>query len=242
MPRLFAIADLHLSETGQKPMDRFGDLWHDHARRMADAWDEDVGPDDTVLVAGDISWARNPAEAEPDMAWLAARPGRKLVLKGNHDSWWGSPSKVRRLLPPCCTPLHHDAHEAHGVCVLGARGWLAPDDPWATPEDAPVFRRELERLDLSIKAASRDGLRGLPRIAMTHYPPWLLGREPTAVVPRLRRAGVRLCVYGHLHGEDHALALRGEAGGIDWRFVAADAVGFRPVELPLERLLAGETP
>lgn len=240
MARLFALADLHLSGAGHKPMDVFGELWRDHARRMAEAWDALVAPEDTVLLAGDLSWARNLDEARPDLEWIGRRPGNKVLLRGNHDSWWSAPGRVRAALPPGCTALHNDATEFEQWVIVGARGWTAPDDPAARPGDDKIFRRELVRLEASIADADArfDGRR--PRIAMTHFPPWLDGREPTEVVALLGRAQVRLCVYGHLHGEDHRLAIEGERGGIVFRFVAADAVAFRPVELvPPEVPLAG---
>ncbi len=233
--RLFALADLHLSLAGEKPMDVFGELWRDHASRMAMAWDTLVAPDDTVLLAGDLSWGTNLEEAAPDLIWIGQRPGKKIALRGNHDSWWSSLAKVRRALPPGCEPLQNSAHLVDGrVVVVGSRGWLCPDDPATAPDDAKVFRRELERLKLSVADADRRLGRGLPRIAVLHYPPWVEGKEPTPLVGVLKEAGVRRCVYGHLHGEDHRLAVTGEREGIRFHFVAADAVDFTPVEIPME--------
>lgn len=234
MGRLFAIADLHLSVSGRKPMDVFGELWRDHAERMARAWDAAVAPEDTVLLAGDLSWGLNAEEARPDLEWIGRRPGRKLVLRGNHDYWWSSLSKVRRALPDRCEPLQNDAHLAcDRVVVVGTRGWTWPDDPAAAADDARLFRRELERFRLSVADADARFGRDLPRVAMLHYPPWLEGREPTPMVALLKEAGVSRCVYGHLHGADHGLAVRGEREGIWFHFVAADAVGFSPVEIPI---------
>lgn len=233
MARLYALADLHLSEAGHKPMEVFGELWKDHARRMAGAWDARVSAEDTVLLPGDLSWGRNLAEAEPDLRWIGDRPGRKLLLRGNHDGWWTSLARVRRALPADCELLQNNAHRIGDWVVVGARGWTAPDDPMATPADEAVYRRELERLRLSIEYADREFGRGMPRLAMMHYPPRIEGGGPTPVVERLREAGVRLVVYGHLHGADHALALRGEHEGLIYVFAAADAVGFAPLELEL---------
>ena len=237
--RLFALADLHLSSSGDKPMDVFGEVWANHARRMAAAWDHLVCDDDVVLLGGDLSWARSLAEAAPDLAWIGARPGTKVLLRGNHDSWWTSISRVRRALPPRCFALQHDALDLGPWIVLGARGWIPTDDPAATPADGPVFARELERLSRSIDDARRRFPDRGPRVALLHFPPWLAGREPSPVVPLLRDAGVAHCVYGHLHGEDHALAVTGEHGGIRFHFVAADAVGFAP---SLVAVSDGESP
>lgn len=233
MGRLFALADLHLSLCGLKPMDVFGEIWRDHPARMAEAWDRRVAADDTVLLAGDLSWGRTPEEAAPDLEWIGRRPGRKLLLRGNHDGWWTSLARVRSVLPPCCEPLQNNAVEVEGWVVVGARGWIAPDDPTATASDARVFQRELERLALSVRHADQTFGRERPRLALLHYPPWLEGRGPTEVVELLEAAGVRAVVYGHLHGPDHALAVRGERRGIVYHFVAADAVGFAPVDLAL---------
>jgi uncharacterized protein len=231
MAKLFALADLHLSGTGDKPMDVFGETWRDHPGRMAREWDRRVQPEDHVLLAGDLSWARNLEQAAPDLAWIAARPGRKLLLRGNHDSWWTSAGKVRQILPPAIDLLHNDAHRAETFVVVGARGWTDPRDPHAEPTDARIFRRELERLRASIADADERFDRLTPRLALVHFPPWLEGREPSDVVEVLHRGAVRVCVYGHLHGDDHRLAIRGERAGIRFEFVAADAVGFAPVEI-----------
>jgi predicted phosphohydrolase len=231
MARVFALADLHLSSSGAKPMDVFGTIWKDHPARMAAAWDATVEPDDAVLLPGDLSWARTLDEAKDDLAWIGARPGTKVLLRGNHDGWWASVSKVRRALPVGCFALQHDAIELPGFVVVGARGWTAPDDPIATPEDEPIFLRELERLRLSVADADSRFGRRAPRIAMVHFPPWIEGRPPTEVVRVLREAGVSECVYGHLHGEDHAKGVRGAHDGMNFTLVAADAVEFTPVRI-----------
>jgi predicted phosphohydrolase len=229
---LYALADLHLSLAGDKPMDVFGEQWRDHPARMAEAWDRMVGPDDTVLLPGDLSWGRTLDEAAPDLAWIGARPGRKVLLRGNHDSWWTSLGKVERALPAGCVALQNSSLAVEGWVVIGARGWVAPGDPAETPTDAAVFRRELERLRLAVRHADETHGRARPRLAMTHFPPWLDGAPPTEVVPILREAAVRVCVYGHLHGADHVRAVRGERDGMLYVFAAADAVGFAPVALP----------
>jgi predicted phosphohydrolase len=228
MRRIFAIADLHLSTSGAKPMDIFGPEWVDHPARMAAAWDATVTAEDVVLLPGDLSWARSLPEARGDLAWIGARPGMKALLRGNHDGWWTSIGKVRAALPPGCHALQHDAIDLETAVLVGARGWTSPDDPAATPEDAAVFARELSRLKLSIADADTRFGRERPRIAMTHYPPWIEGRAPTDVVAVLRNGGVSVCVYGHLHGADHALGVVGDRDGIVFHLVAADALGFAP--------------
>ena len=211
----------------------FDELWRDHDRRMADAWDATVNPGDLVLLPGDLSWARDLTGAAGDLAWIGRRTGEKLLLKGNHDSWWKSRRKVESALPAGCVLLQHDAHDVGPCVVVGARGWTDPADPIAEPGDDVRFRRELERLKLSLDDADRRFGRSKTRVAMTHYPPWIADREPSDVVPLLEAGGVSICVYGHLHGEHHALARTGRHRGIDYRLVAADFVGFAPQALEL---------
>ena len=150
------------------------------------------------------------------------------MLKGNHDSWWAGIGTLRSTLPESCEALHNDSHRIGEWVVVGARGWISPDDPTATENDHAIFRREHERLRLSIVDADRRFGRDLPRVAMLHYPPWVEGYPPTPVVETMRKDGVRVCVYGHLHGEDHRLAVTGERDGVRFHFVASDAVGFAP--------------
>lgn len=209
-------------------MDVFGAVWKDHPARIAAAWDAVVAPGDAVLLPGDLSWARDLEEARGDLAWIGARPGVKFLLRGNHDGWWGSVAKVRRALPGGCHALQNDAFDLGGVVLVGARGWTAPDDPMALLGDTAIFIRELTRLRLSIADADRRFGRTSPRVAMLHYPPWIEGHAPTDVVPVLRDGGVTTCVYGHLHGADHACGVQGERDGIRFHLVAADAIGFAP--------------
>jgi predicted phosphohydrolase len=227
--RLFALADLHLGEAVDKPMDIFGPAWERHAERIDANWRRVVGPDDCVLVPGDISWAMKLEDALPDLRFIDALPGRKLLLKGNHDFWWGSRAKVEAVLPPSLRLLQHDAADlGGGLGVVGTRGWTPPDAPRATEEDRKIYERELLRLQLSLKAAAGRFDRV---VAMIHYPPIYAGLGETGFVPLLRDAGVKVCVYGHLHGPDHRYAVKGERGGLRYYFVAADAVDFTPVEI-----------
>ncbi len=237
--RLWALGDPHLSFGNPKPMDIFGEAWRDHPARLADAWDRRVAPGDVVLVLGDISWARNLDDALPDLAWLAERPGRlKILLRGNHDSWWTSRRKVEAVLPPGLALLQNDAIRLpEGVVVCGARGWNLPSMPWSDPDrDPPVFRRELGRLELSLAAARRLARPGDLLVAGLHYPPLGPGDADSPVLERLAAAGVALAAYGHLHGEDHDWAPRGRHRGVDLRFCAVDFTAFAPVPL----LAAGE--
>lgn len=232
--RLFALGDTHLSFGRPKPMDVFGEHWRDHPQRIAENWDAVVGPDDVVLVVGDVSWAHTLAEAKPDLEFIAALPGRlKVLLRGNHDSWWASAAKLRATLPASLVALQNDALRLpEGIVLCGARGWNSPGMPWADPErDPPLYERELERLDLSVAVMERLAQPGDVRVALLHYPPLEPGGTDSPVLERLRAAGVRHAAYGHLHGADHEWAPRGEVAGVQLHFVAADFTGFAPVEI-----------
>ncbi len=232
--KLFALADTHLSFGRPKPMDVFGEVWRDHPARIAALWDAAVGPEDVVIVAGDVSWAHGAADVAPDLEFLAARPGRqKVLLRGNHDSWWPSAAKLKALLPPGFVALHNDALRLpEGVVLCGARGWNLPSMPWSDPEkDPPLYHRELERLDLSLRAAAALRRPGDRLVAVLHYPPLGPGDTDSAVLRKLEAAGVERAVYGHLHGADHEWAPRGRHGSVELVFCAVDFTGFAPVEV-----------
>jgi predicted phosphohydrolase len=220
---IFAIADLHLSFAVHKPMDRFGPHWIDHPVQVARAWRERVAPADTVLVCGDTSWAMRLDEAAPDLAWLDDLPGRKVLLRGNHDYWWGSLAKVRRALPPSLRALQNDSLEVEGWQVVGSRGWLLPG-PDASTEDQAIYARELGRLRLSLDSARGPG----PRLAMLHYPPYGVETGSSPVLDLLREYDVKLCVYGHLHAVLPGTYPAGTERGIEFHCVSVDLVGFAP--------------
>jgi len=226
MSRIFAIADTHLGRSVDKPMDIFGPAWERHDERLAEAWTATVSDDDWVLIPGDVSWAMNLDEVAADLEFLASLPGRTLLLKGNHDYWWSSRAKVEAVLPTGMFVLQNDAFDlGDGIGVVGTRGWQPPEAPRAGPHDAKIYAREVQRLALSTEAA-RDRFDRL--IAMIHYPPYYVGIGKTEFVPLLEKAGVDVCLFGHLHGRDHRYAFQGEHGGVRYQFVAADYLEFRP--------------
>lgn len=164
--RVYAIADPHLSRVHPKPMTVFGAGWEGHPEAFFRGWREVVGEEDLVVVPGDISWAMRLSEAIPDLLDLARLPGRKVLLKGNHDYWWPSISRLRAALPPGMYALQNDALVVDGVAVAGTRGWQYPPQ---TPEDEKVFAREVERLKLSLKALEGQPYRHL--VVAFHFPP-----------------------------------------------------------------------
>ncbi|GGJ10358.1 ser/threonine protein phosphatase [Alicyclobacillus cellulosilyticus] len=227
---LFAIADLHLSHGTDKPMDVFGDHWSHHTDRIARAWRAKVSAADTVLLPGDLSWAMTLAEAAEDLAWIGRLPGKKVILRGNHDYWWGGIGKVRRALPPDVYAIQNDALLAESFAICGTRGWLLPSHPRFTEEDMAIYRREGERLRLSLQQAKRLGR---PLIAMMHFPPCGPEGEETLFTQLLEAFGVKVCVYGHLHGPAHRYRFEGWLRGVWYQLVSADYVQFEPVPVKL---------
>jgi len=225
---LFALGDVHLSHAVKKPMDIFGSVWEDHDERIRENWMRKVSPDDTVLLPGDLSWAMTLAEAKADLEWLGNLPGRQILLRGNHDYWWSGIGRVRNQLTGNQTAIQNDAVSVEGYAVCGSRGWLLPSHPQFSDSDAVIYSRELQRLTLSLDAGARMGL---PLLVMLHYPPLSQTDTDTEFTRMLEAYGVRLCIYGHLHGAAHRFAVQGTHNGVNYQLVSADYLNFEPLTL-----------
>lgn len=223
---LYAIADLHLSSDGKKPMDIFGPHWAGHASKIRAHWLETVAPEDTVLIVGDLSWAMRFEEALPDLEWIASLPGTKVLVRGNHDFWWSSKksaARLRAMMPPSLVPLHKTSHvveqEGRRIGLAGTRGWVVPPP---TPHDAQILATEMQRLRASLESLPPVDI----LVGMIHFPPFTPELEETDFARLFREAGARLVLYGHVHrGREHVF--EGERDGILYRNVACDHVGFR---------------
>lgn len=222
--RLFAIADLHLSLASEKPMDIFGEAWRDHAEKIEENWRRVVGKEDLVLLPGDISWAMRLEDALPDLAFIGRLPGKKILLKGNHDYWWSAIGRVRALLPDGMRALQNDAFAEEDIRVCGTRGWLCPGAPAFGEADRKIYLRELDRLRLSLNALAEDGR----RVAMLHFPPVCEKEGGSGFTELLEAAGVTTALYGHLHGDAGRTAFEGERNGVVYHCVAADKLDFCP--------------
>ena len=219
---VYAIGDLHLPAK-QKPMDIFGDHWKDHFARIREDWLSKVKSEDLVLLPGDLSWAMRLEDALEDLGSIGALPGRKLLLRGNHDYWWSSIGRVRRALPEGMQALQNDAVLIDGRLYAGSRGWTLPG-PEQTYEDRRIYERERLRLEMSLKCARRLSA-DAPITAMTHYPP-LTDDEP-GFSDILEAYGVTDCVYGHLHGPAIYGAVRGLRGSVRYHQVSCDGLDFK---------------
>lgn len=222
---LFAIADTHLSLGGNKAMDIFPG-WDGYVQRLEAQWRALIAPEDTVVIAGDVSWGMSLEQALPDFAFLHALPGRKLLIKGNHDYWWTTRRKMDAFFVEhglaSLQILHNDACAVDGrFAVCGTRGWFTDAEP-----DEKVLLREAGRLRASIAAAKATGLEP---VAFLHYPPVFGGVRCEEILSVLREEGIARCYYGHVHASGIRQAYGGVTDGITLRLVSCDAVRFTPV-------------
>ena len=222
---LYAIGDLHLCLGAEKPMDIFGGAWVGYMDKLREGFAK-VKPEDTVVLLGDLSWALDLDNAAADFAWINEIPGRKIVLKGNHDYWWNTQTKFARFCKDNgftdINILNNNSFEYDGWAICGTRGWFFEEDR-GSDHDKKVFNRELIRLETSLKAAG-----DLPKMVFLHYPPLYKGYKCQEIIDLMHKYGVRRCFYGHLHGQSHGLAMEGLWDGIEYRLVSADYIGFVP--------------
>ena len=225
---LYAIGDLHLSLCADKPMDIFGGNWVGYLEKLKQGISV-IEPEDTTVLLGDLSWALDLNEAKADFGFIDAIPGRKIILKGNHDYWWSTASKFYKF---CAENgfsnqfiLNNNHYEYDGYAICGTRGWFFEEDH-GSEHDEKVFKRELLRLEASLQSAGE-----LPKLVFLHYPPKYKGYECKEILQLLGKYDVRRCFYGHLHGPSHALAMEGIWDGIDFKLVAADKLNFQPYKV-----------
>ncbi|NLO89497.1 MAG: serine/threonine protein phosphatase [Clostridia bacterium] len=226
---VFAIADLHLSLGEPKPMDIFGAHWENHHKKIEKNWRRNVSDDDWVLVCGDISWAMDLKKALLDLDFIAGLPGKKILIRGNHDYWWKGISKLRNALPQGMFVIQNDFVPIGKIAVCGSRGWLLPHNNNYLPEDEKIYNRELLRAEMSLKKAEVEGYG--EKLFMMHFPPFNNGVLDPGYRKLFNEYRVKWCVYGHLHGPDHRFAVEGNIDGIEYRFVACDYTDFAPVKI-----------
>ena len=222
---LYAIGDLHLCLGAEKPMDIFGGAWVGYMDKLQQGLSV-LKPEDTLVLLGDLSWALELSQATADFAWINEIPGRKIILKGNHDYWWSTATKFYNF----CEQngfrdmfiLNNNHYEYGDVAICGTRGWFFEEDR-SGEHDEKVFRRELIRLETSLQSAGDK-----QKMVFLHYPPRYKGYECREILELLQKYAVRNCFYGHLHGASHGLAMQGLWDGIDYRLVSADKLDFRP--------------
>ena len=239
---IYALSDLHLSFNRQvslydidpkmdidKPMDVFG--WDQHYNQIRDHWLNTVKPEDTVLIPGDISWAMKLDVACYDFGWIHQLPGKKVLSPGNHCYYAQSKKKVRQMLPEGMEWIDADYTLVEGKVVAGTRGWTLPGDKFYIEEnDRKIYERQVGRLEIALEMAEREEP-DKEKIVMLHYPPITPMASESGFMDIMKKFGVKLCVYGHLHGKAHEDAIEGNVNGIELRLVSCDAVHFCPVKI-----------
>lgn len=222
---LYAISDLHLAFKGDKPMDIFGEKWSRHDEKIKENWLEKIKEEDTVLIAGDISWAMKAEDSRMDLEWIDALPGKKIISKGNHDYWWGSITKLNSMFEKTKF-LQNNFYEYGEYAICGTRGWLCPGTYIFEEKDNKIYSRELIRLRLSLDAAKKAGFNKF--IVMIHYPPTNEKFEKSGFVSIFEEYGVEKVIYGHLHGNSLKKVLNGVYDDIEYIMTAADFIDFDP--------------
>ncbi|MBE7015688.1 MAG: serine/threonine protein phosphatase [Ruminococcaceae bacterium] len=227
---LFAIGDLHLPLGVDKPMDIFGKNWENYVERLKANWVSTVSDNDTVVLPGDFSWATYISESKADFDFLNALPGRKIILKGNHDYWWTTMNKMKEFIAENgynnIDFLQNNSFEYEGYSICGTRGWQTPS-PSLTGEDKKIYDREILRLDLSIKAAKYpDNI-----IVFTHFPPVLKDYRENAMVELLKKYKIKKSIFGHIHSSGIKNVIEGDVSGIDFTLVSCDYREFMPVKI-----------
>ncbi len=223
---LYAMGDLHLCLGAPKPMDVFGGAWVGYMDKLKEGL-SCITAEDTLVLLGDLSWALDLEHAREDFAFINAIPGRKIILKGNHDYWWSTVAKFEKFCADNgfsdMVLLNNNCFEYGDIAICGTRGWFF-EESRSGEHDEKVFKRELIRLEASLKAAGEK-----QKLVFLHYPPRYKGYTCEEILVLLEQYGVRQCFYGHLHGPSHNLAMEGLWNGIEYRLVSADRLNFKPM-------------
>ena len=224
---VYAISDLHLSSSVNKPMDVFGPMWENYVERLKLGFGV-LTENDITVIPGDISWAMSLREALLDFKFIDALPGKKIIAKGNHDYWWETVTKTKRFFSEngieSIDILHNNAFEVEGIAICGTRGWFYEEE---SGNSRKIYEREIGRLKASLEAGQKLGAEHL--VCFLHYPPVCSGYECDEITDMLCEFGVERCFYGHLHGYGHKSAFEGIHKGVDYRLISADYLAFEPV-------------
>lgn len=229
---IYAISDLHLSfsEKVQKPMDIFGGEWLNHAENLKANWEGAISDSDTVIIAGDVSWALKLEDAALDLNWIRSLPGNKIFIKGNHDLWWSSITKLNSMFGDDMRFIQNDFYQAGEYAVCGSRGWLCPGDEYFSEQDEKIYKRELTRLKLSLSAAKEAGFSKI--IGVMHFPPMNDKLYESGFTDLFSEFQVARVFYGHLHGADgFRRGVQGNVRGTEYKLISLDYLKCIPLKL-----------
>ena len=229
--KVFAISDFHLSINNPKPMDIFGPSWENYLDKIITDWEERETVEDILLIPGDLSWAMKFEEAKPDLDFICNLKGKKVILKGNHDYWWSSISELRGYLYNNTYAIQNDAIKLGNYVICGSRGWVAEDNGFKSEQDEKIYKRELIRMELSLKNAMTLKSDEDKVIVITHYPPFNYRMEYNEMIALFEKYKVNYVVYGHLHNEDIKQKLTFERNGIKYYLTSCDLVGNKLIKI-----------
>ena len=253
--KVFAISDLHLTFQANKPMEKFGDGWDNYVERIREDWNTRVSDEDVVIVAGDISWAMRMEDTEKDFEYLKSLKGKKIIIRGNHDYWWKSITKIREVLAPDGYALQNDAIIIGDIAFAGTRGWRVPERRWIqNDEDKKIYNREIIRFELALKDATTKVKEILSKqvcncenrsgcctcfsrtsctlVAVLHYPPFNATLDESPFTQLCEKYGVKHCIYGHLHGgKGGRQQLSMTKNGVNYYLTSCDILGHKLVEI-----------
>ena len=229
--KVYAISDLHLSISGEKPMDIFGEKWEGYLEKITEDWNAKVLDDDVVLIAGDISWAMTLDVALKDIEFLKGLKGTKILIRGNHDYWWQGITKIRNSLPENIIALQNDSVKIGSCVFCGSRGWATPGSPDFGEHDLHIYEREAERFKLALSSAEKLKEEEDALICLIHYPPFNVRKENSLFTELFEAYGVNKVVYGHLHGKGANAVLRLNKNGVEYILSSCDLVDNKLVEI-----------
>ena len=229
--KIFSISDLHLDINNEKPMDIFGPVWHNYLENIVASWNDLVEDEDVVILAGDYSWAMKLEDAVADFEFLTKLKGKKILIRGNHDYWWNTISKVRNKLPENVYALQNDAIKIDDYIFCGNRGWLIPEGKFNTDENKKIYAREVIRAEMSLNAAQKLKTNDEKIVFITHFPPFNNKVEPSAYTNLIEQFKVDFVVFGHLHGYVNPKMIYNEINGVKYFLTSCDAVKNTLVEI-----------
>ncbi len=232
---IYVIGDLHLSFSAEKPMDIFGINWENHAEKIKNNWINKINEEDTVILSGDFSWATYLEETYKDFEFLNSLPGKKILLKGNHDYWWTTVTRMRKFLKENGFEnidfLFNNSYLIENKIITGTRGWI---NSWKSEENYKILKRENDRLKLSIEDGIKKFGTEYEIICFIHYPPFYKEidiPEEINFIKTLNKYNIKKCYYAHLHGESHKDAIEGNVNGVKYKLVSSDYLNFKLLDI-----------
>lgn len=229
--KVFAISDLHLSLTSNKPMNIFGPVWEGHFEQICKDWINKVSSEDIVLIAGDISWAMSLDDAKLDLQEIGKLPGKKIIIRGNHDYWWKSLQSVRSVVPENMFVIQNDSFKIDDYIFCGTRGWTVSENGFYEQNDKKIFDRELIRLELSLSNANKKRLENEKLVCLIHYPPFNSKIEHSKFMELFEKYKVDKVIYGHLHGKNVKSVKYLKVNDIEYYLTSCDQVNNKLVEI-----------